>query len=97
MREIKARLADPNDWPDMEQYLAECDGDRSRAESKWCVRPLSMGHSRASVEVELERIGAKARVRRRDSYVRETVEKAADTRRAPLSARRRTGTVHRAR
>jgi hypothetical protein len=77
VRAIMSRLPDPNDWPDMNQYLAECDGDRSRAESKWCVRALGMGHTRHAVEAELEHIGEKARVRRRDNYVRETVEKAA--------------------
>jgi len=77
MRAIRSRLPDPKDWPDMNQYLAECDGDRSRAESKWCVRAISMGHPLHAVEAELERIGEKARVRRRDNYVRETVENAA--------------------
>lgn len=77
VRRIKTRLVDPNDWPDMNQFLAECDGDRSRAESKWCVRALYMGHSQSDVEAELERIGEKARVRRRDGYVRKTVASAA--------------------
>jgi hypothetical protein len=77
VRKMRARLADPNDWPDMDHYLSACDGDRSRAESKWCVRALSMGHSTADVEAELERIGRKASVRRRDNYIRETVAAAA--------------------
>lgn len=77
VREIRSRMVARDDWPDMDKYLSECDGDRSRAESKWCVRALYMGHSQTDVEVELERIGRKASVRRRDGYVRETVEKAA--------------------
>jgi hypothetical protein len=77
VRRIKTRLVDPDDWPDMNQFLAECDGDRSRAESKWCVRALYMGHSQYDVEAELERIGRKASVRRRDGYVRKTVASAA--------------------
>lgn len=77
LREIKSRIPSSSDWPDMDYYLSVCDGDRSRAESKWCVRAVSMGHPLASIEAELERIGSKARLRRRDNYVRETVQNAA--------------------
>jgi hypothetical protein len=77
LREIKSRIPNPSDWPDMDYYLSMCDGDRSRAESKWCVRAVSMGHPPASVEAELERIGSKARLRRHDNYIHETVENAA--------------------
>ena len=77
VRAIRGRLPRSDEWPDMAQYLAETGGDRSRAESKWAVRALSLGHTRAAVEAELSRVGAKAGRRRRDNYVRETVEKAA--------------------
>ncbi len=76
-RAIRGRFPGADEWPDMAQYLVETGGDRSRAESKWAVRALSLGHPRAAVEAELIRIGGKAGARRRDNYVRETVEKAA--------------------
>lgn len=75
-RAIRGRFPGPNEWPDMDYYLAQTGGDRSRAESKWCVRALSMGHPSASVRAELAHIGAKAGLRQRDNYIDDTVERA---------------------
>jgi hypothetical protein len=77
VRVIRGRFPKAGDFPDMNYYLAQTGGDRSRAEMKWCVRALGMGHTRATVEAELAQIGAKAKVRHNDGYARDTVDKAA--------------------
>lgn len=74
VRGIKSRI--PEGWPDMDYYLSQ-KGNRSDAEMAWCVRALGMGWPRSHVKAELARIGDKARLRRRDNYVSETVDKAA--------------------
>ncbi len=76
-RAIRGRFPGANEWPDMAHYLAQTGGDRSRAESKWCVKALSVGHPRVSVVAELNYIGAKAGLRRGDDYAQTTVDKAA--------------------
>lgn len=76
-RVIRGKFPNAGDFPDMNYYLAQTGGERSTAEMKWCVRALGMGHTRVAVESELRRIGEKARVRRNDSYVRDTVNRAA--------------------
>jgi molybdenum-dependent DNA-binding transcriptional regulator ModE len=74
VRRIKTRI--PEGWPDMDYYLSQ-KGNRSDAEMAWCVRALGMGWPRSHVQAELARIGDKARLRRRDNYVSDTVDKAA--------------------
>ncbi|MGB8508508.1 MAG: hypothetical protein WCD76_08880 [Pyrinomonadaceae bacterium] len=75
VREIKGRL--PDGWPDMSERLARFGGDRSRADASWCAAALRRGWPASKVEAELVYISAKAGVRLRDTYARDTVANAA--------------------
>lgn len=74
VRAIKGRL--PLGWPDIETFYAKYGNDRSRAEFTWAMRAGSMGWPEAHVAAQLSKIGAKAAMRDRDSYVTSTVRKA---------------------
>jgi hypothetical protein len=75
VRAIRGKL--PKGWPDLTELYAKYDDDRSRAEYVWCLKALQKGWPAAHVERELSVVRSKATVRSRDSYVSDTVRKAA--------------------
>lgn len=74
VRAMRGRL--PLGWPDIQQFYAKYENDRSRAEFAWAMRAGAMGWPETRVAAQLGQLGAKASMRDRDGYITNTVRKA---------------------
>jgi hypothetical protein len=78
VRRAPVRHIAPERWPNyMMKYKANGDVDRSRSDWNFALSALRRGFTESEVEARMLELSAKARVRRRSSYVRRTVERAA--------------------